>query len=107
MGGFARAFLRPAFVFILVAAVVAFLIVGIGQLLLHLHPEMVEHEVSGSPPLFRSSSGQSSSWPWGSPWWCSSVARSCPGREASRGHSMSRWLSESVPSSLRHTTTDR
>jgi hypothetical protein len=47
MGGFARAFLRPAFVFILVAAVVAFLIVGIGQLLLHLHPEMVEHKVSG------------------------------------------------------------
>jgi hypothetical protein len=47
MGGFARAFLRPAFVFILVAAVVAFLIVGIGQLLLRLHPEMVEHEVSG------------------------------------------------------------
>jgi hypothetical protein len=47
MGGFARAFLRPAFVFILVAAVVAFLIVGIGQLLLRLHPEMVEHQVSG------------------------------------------------------------
>src|SRR5215217_5140471 len=47
MGGFARAFLRPVFVFILVAAVVAFLIVGIGQLLLRLHPEMVEHEVSG------------------------------------------------------------
>ena len=47
MGGFARAFLRPAFVFILVAAVVAFLIVGIGQLLLALHPEMAEHAVSG------------------------------------------------------------
>ncbi|MCC2628868.1 MAG: hypothetical protein K0S14_2518, partial [Thermomicrobiales bacterium] len=47
MGGFARAFLRPAFVFILVAAIVAFLIVGIGQLLLALHPEMGEHEVSG------------------------------------------------------------
>jgi hypothetical protein len=47
MGGFARAFLRPAFVFILVAAVVAFLIVGIGELLLRLHPEMVEHQVSG------------------------------------------------------------
>ena len=46
MGGFARAFLRPAFVFILVA-VVAFLIVGIGQLLLALHPEMGENEVSG------------------------------------------------------------
>ena len=47
MGGFARAFLRPAFVFILVAAIVAFLIVGIGQLLLALHPELGEHEVSG------------------------------------------------------------
>ena len=47
MGGFARAFLRPAFVFILVAVIVAFLIVGIGQLLLALHPEMVEQEVSG------------------------------------------------------------
>jgi hypothetical protein len=47
MGGFARAFLRPAFVFILVAAIVAFLIVGIGRLLLALHPEMVEHEISG------------------------------------------------------------
>jgi len=47
MGGFARAFLRPAFVFILVAAVVAFLIVGIGRLLLNLHPEIGEHTVSG------------------------------------------------------------
>ena len=47
MGGFARAFLRPAFVFILVAVIVAFLIVGIGQLLLALHPEMGEREVSG------------------------------------------------------------
>src|SRR5919106_4914905 len=47
MGGFARAFLRPAFVFILVAAIVAFLIVGIGQLLLRLHPELGEREVSG------------------------------------------------------------
>jgi hypothetical protein len=47
MGGFARAFLRPAFVFILVAAIVAVLIVGIGQLLLALHPEMGEHEVAG------------------------------------------------------------
>ena len=47
MGGFARAFLRPAFVFILVAAVVALLIVGIGRLLLALHPEMVKHQVSG------------------------------------------------------------
>jgi hypothetical protein len=47
MGGLARAFLRPAFVFILVAAVVALLIVGIGQLLLALHPEMGEHEITG------------------------------------------------------------
>src|SRR5918997_1639079 len=47
MGSFARAFLRPAIVFILVAAVVAFLIVGIGQLLLALHPEMGEREISG------------------------------------------------------------
>src|SRR5215212_3091709 len=47
MGGLARAFLRPAFVFILVAVVVALLIVGIGQLLLALHPEMGEHEISG------------------------------------------------------------
>jgi hypothetical protein len=45
--GFGRAFLRPAFVFILVAAIVALLIVGIGQLLLALHPQMVEHEISG------------------------------------------------------------
>jgi hypothetical protein len=41
MGGFARAFLRPAFVFILVAAIVAALIVGIGKTLLHLHPEEI------------------------------------------------------------------
>jgi hypothetical protein len=47
MGGLARAFLRPAFVFILIAVVVALLIVGIGQLLLTLHPEMGEREVSG------------------------------------------------------------
>jgi len=38
MGGFARAILRPAFVFLLVLALVAFLIVGIGTLLLRLHP---------------------------------------------------------------------
>lgn len=37
-GGFARAILRPAFVWILVAAIVAALIVGIGTLLLRLHP---------------------------------------------------------------------
>ena len=43
MGGFARAFLRPAFVFILVAAVVAFLLVGIGQLLLRINTDLVEH----------------------------------------------------------------
>src|ERR687897_2370084 len=47
MGGFARAFLRPAFVFLLVAAIVAFLIVGIGQLLLALHPQLEHGEVSG------------------------------------------------------------
>ena len=47
MGGFARAFLRPAFVFILVAAIVAILIVGIGQLLLALHPELGDHEDAG------------------------------------------------------------
>src|SRR5919112_6402251 len=47
MGGFARAFLRPAIVFILVSAIVAFLIVGIGQLLLALHPELGEREVTG------------------------------------------------------------
>jgi hypothetical protein len=44
MGGFARAFLRPAFVFGLVAVVVAILIVGIGTLLLRLHPEIVTNE---------------------------------------------------------------
>lgn len=37
-GGFARAILRPAFVWILVAAIVAALIVGIGNLLIDLHP---------------------------------------------------------------------
>ena len=47
MGGFARAFMRPAFVFILVAVIVGVLIVGIGQLLLALHPELGEHEVTG------------------------------------------------------------
>jgi hypothetical protein len=40
-GGFARAILRPAFVFIFVAAVVALLIVGIGEILLALHPEVI------------------------------------------------------------------
>jgi hypothetical protein len=44
MGGFARAFLRPAFVFLLVALIVAGLIVGIGNLLLHLHPEVIVSE---------------------------------------------------------------
>ena len=47
MGGVSRALLRPAFVFVLVAAVVALLIVGIGQLLLALHPALVEHDASG------------------------------------------------------------
>ena len=45
--GFSRAFLRPAFVFILVAAIVALLIVGIGELLLALHPEMLTHGAGG------------------------------------------------------------
>lgn len=40
-GGFARAILRPAFVFIFVAAVVALIIVGIGETLLALHPEVI------------------------------------------------------------------
>jgi hypothetical protein len=48
MGGFARAILRPAFVFILVAAIVAALIVGIGTALLRLHPEGLGHSVQ--PP---------------------------------------------------------
>ena len=47
MGGLARAILRPAFVFVFVALVVAALIVGIGQLLLALHPEIMEHDASG------------------------------------------------------------
>jgi hypothetical protein len=47
MGGLARAILRPAFVFIFVALVVAALIVGIGQLLLALHPEIIERGSSG------------------------------------------------------------
>ena len=45
--GFSRAFLRPAVVFILVAAIVALLIVGIGQLLLALHPEMSQNDAGG------------------------------------------------------------
>jgi hypothetical protein len=45
--GFGRAFLRPAFVFILVAVIVALLIVGIGQLLLALHPEELVRGVGG------------------------------------------------------------
>jgi hypothetical protein len=40
--GFARAFLRPAFVFLLVAAIVAAIIVGIGNALLALHPAPAE-----------------------------------------------------------------
>ncbi len=45
--GFGRAFLRPAFVFILVAIIVALLIVGIGELLLALHPEELVHGIGG------------------------------------------------------------
>jgi hypothetical protein len=44
MGGFARAILRPAFVFLLVAILVAAIIVGIGTLLLRLHPEIMTNE---------------------------------------------------------------
>ena len=47
MGGLARAILRPAFVFVLVTLIVAALIVGIGTLLLRLHPEILEHNASG------------------------------------------------------------
>lgn len=46
-GGFARAILRPGFVFIFVALIVALLIVGIGQTLLALHPEVLEHGGAG------------------------------------------------------------
>jgi hypothetical protein len=51
MGGFARAFLRPAGVFLLIGVIVAFLIVGIGNLLLHLHPEEIISELQ-RPDLF-------------------------------------------------------
>ena len=44
MSGLARAILRPAVVFVFVAAVVALLIVGIGTLLLMLHPEEIIQE---------------------------------------------------------------
>ena len=46
MGGFARAFLRPAGVFIIVALLVALLIVGIGTLLLRLHPEEIAPDLT-------------------------------------------------------------
>jgi hypothetical protein len=46
MGGFAQAFLRPAFVFLLAAAVAASIIVGIGNLLLDLHPEEIVSELT-------------------------------------------------------------
>jgi hypothetical protein len=45
--GFGRAFLRPTFFFLLVALVVALLIVGIGELLLALHPELVHSGAAG------------------------------------------------------------
>jgi hypothetical protein len=48
MGGFARAILRPAFVFIVVAAIVFAIIIAIGTTLLHLHPEI---NVAGTPNL--------------------------------------------------------
>jgi hypothetical protein len=44
MGGLARAIVRPAVVFVFVAGVVALLIVGIGTLLLRLHPEEIVSE---------------------------------------------------------------
>lgn len=47
MGGLARAILRPAFVFVLVTIIVAALIVGIGTLLLRLHPEILVRNASG------------------------------------------------------------
>lgn len=40
-GGFARAILRPGMVFVFVALIVGLLIVGIGELLLLLHPEVM------------------------------------------------------------------
>ncbi|MDQ3227383.1 MAG: hypothetical protein M3Q50_12215 [Chloroflexota bacterium] len=46
MGGLARAVLRPLFVFLLAAIVVAALIVGIGTLLLRLHPEEIISEIT-------------------------------------------------------------
>src|SRR5690606_11775306 len=46
-GGFARAILRPGFVFIGVALIVGLLIVGIGELLLALHPEVLHTGVEG------------------------------------------------------------
>jgi hypothetical protein len=51
MGGFARAFLRPAGVFLFIGVIVALLIVGIGNLLLHLHPEVIISELQ-RPDLF-------------------------------------------------------
>jgi hypothetical protein len=44
MGGFARAILRPLFVFLLIALIVAAIILTIGNTLLHLHPG----EIGGS-----------------------------------------------------------
>jgi hypothetical protein len=48
MGGFARAILRPAFVFILVAAIVFAIIITIGTTLLRLHPVMPEGPITPS-----------------------------------------------------------
>jgi hypothetical protein len=45
MGGFARAFLRPVSVFLMIGVIVGLLIVGIGNLLLHLHPEVIISEL--------------------------------------------------------------
>jgi hypothetical protein len=52
MGGLARDILRPAMVFIFVAAIVTLLIVGIGNTLLHLHPEEILNEFTRPDLLF-------------------------------------------------------
>lgn len=44
MSGLARAILRPAVVFVFVAAVVGLIIVSIGNLLLRMHPEVILNE---------------------------------------------------------------
>jgi hypothetical protein len=53
MGGFARAILRPALVFIVVAAIVFAIIITIGTTLLRLHPEMPEGLVTPNLEVMR------------------------------------------------------